>query len=237
MADTVSFLAAAVAVLGVRLPDDRDRIEVDHMSPLLAIREGLSWLWGAPFFRASSLLYAAANVTLGAVELLAILIARHHGASAAAIGVAFAIIGVGGLASAALAGPLRRQVTPFRAVLSEPWFAVAFVPLLLLCRSALAVGIVVAVMFLPLALSSSVTVGLRLTLTPERLRGRVQASASFISGSISWFGPLAIGVLFQTAGETATILALLGWTTAVAIAVTLSCGRRVKTRPPAPLEN
>jgi predicted MFS family arabinose efflux permease len=124
-------------------------------------------------------------VTLGAVELLAVLIARHHGASPAAIGVAFAIIGVGGLASAAVAGPLRRQLTPFRAVLIEPWFAVAFVPLLLLCRSALAVGVVVAIMLLPLALSSSVTVGMRLTLTSERLRGRFQASASCISGSIA----------------------------------------------------
>lgn len=81
-------------------------------------------------------------------------------------------------------------------------------------------------MLLPLALSSSVTVGLRLTLTPEQLRGRVQASASFISGSIAWLGPLAIGVLFQTAGETATILTLLGWTTAVAIIATISTGLR-----------
>lgn len=105
IADTVSFLAAALAAFGVRLPDDRRPVPANHLSALPAIREGLSWLWGAPFFRASSLLYAAANVTLGAVELLAVLIARHHGASSAAIGLAFAIIGVGGLASAAVAGP------------------------------------------------------------------------------------------------------------------------------------
>jgi hypothetical protein len=186
----------------------------------------MSWLWRAPFLRDGSLLYAAANVTLGAVELLAVLIARDHGSSSAAIGVAFAIIGAGGVASAALARPLRRRLTPRWSVLCEPWFAVAFVPMLLLCRSALTVGGVVAIMFLPMALSSSVVVGQRLTLTPDHLRGRVQASASFISGSIAWVGPLVAGILFQEVGETATVLTLAGWTIAVAGIATLSRGLR-----------
>ncbi len=225
VADTASFLAAGLAVLGVRAKPSSER-EVAQGKPGPAIREGMSWLWRAPFLRDGSLLYAAANVTLGAVELLAVLIARHHGASPAAVGAAFAIIGAGGVASAALARPLRRLLTPRWSVLCEPWFSVAFVPMLLFCRSALAVGVVVAVMFLPIALSSSVVVSQRLALAPDHLRGRVQASASFIAGSIAWLGPLAAGVLFQEAGETAAVLALSGWTLAVAVAATLSRGLR-----------
>jgi MFS family permease len=160
------------------------------------------------------------------VELLAVLIAHHHGASSAAIGVAFAIVGAGGVASAILARPLRGRLSARWSVLSEPWFAVVFVPVLLLARSALVIGIVVAVMFLPVALSSSVVVGQRLALTPDYLRGRVQASASFIAGSIGWIGPLAVGALFQGTGETTTVLALAGWTLAVAVAATLSEGLR-----------
>ncbi|HEY6353222.1 MAG TPA: hypothetical protein VIY30_01925 [Burkholderiaceae bacterium] len=162
------------------------------------------------------------------------LIARHHGASSAAVGVAFAIIGTGGVAGAALARPLRRRLTPRWSVLCEPWFSVALVPMLLFCRSALAVGVVVAVMFLPLALSSSVVIAQRLTLAPDHLRGRVQASAAFVAGSISWLGPLAAGVLFQAAGETAAVLALTGWTLAVAMAATMSRGlRQTPAGPPA----
>lgn len=158
------------------------------------------------------------------MELLAILVARHHGASSAAIGVAFAIAGLGGLCGAGLAGPLRRRVRTRVAVLAEAWTAVLLVPCLLLCRSALAVGVVVAGMFLPMALSSSVVVGQRLTHTPEPLRGRVQASASFISASIAWAGPLAVGVIFQSAGETAAVLALSAWTVLAAGVATLSGG-------------
>jgi len=234
VADTASFLAAGLAVLGVRVaPVDEPRTSARD-GPMEAIRAGLSWLWRAPFLRDGSLLYAAANVTLSSVELLALLIARRYGASSAAIGAAFAIMGAGGVASAALARPLRRRLTSRWSVLCEPWFAVAFVPMLLLCHAALPIGVVVAVMFLPMALSSSVIVGQRLALAPDHLRGRVQASASFIAGSIAWSGPLVVGVLFQEAGETTTVLTLSGWTLAVAIAATLSGGLRQLPGPPRP---
>jgi hypothetical protein len=81
-------------------------------------------------------------------------------------------------------------------------------------------------MFLPMALSSSVVVGQRLTVTPDHLRGRVQASSSFISASIAWAGPLAIGFLFQSAGETTAVLGLTAWAALVAAGATVSRGLR-----------
>jgi predicted MFS family arabinose efflux permease len=224
-ADAVSFLAVALAALGIHARPALPARDLGQ-SPAAAIREGLAWLWSVPFLRDGSMLYAAANLTLFAVELLGVLIARHHGASSAAVGVAFAIVGAGGVLSTLIAGWLRRRLTPRSAVLSEVWFAVICVPALLLCRSALAVGVVLGIQFLPLALSSSVVVGGRLALTPSHLRGRVQASAAFISGAVAWAGPLAIGLLFQNAGETSTVLALFGWTALVAVGGTLSRGFR-----------
>ncbi len=226
LADTISFLAAGLAVVGVRVTPAPGAPTVIRPKMGNAIREGMVWLWRRPFLRAGSILYAAANVTLASVELLAVLIARHHGASSAAVGIAFAIIGAGGVASAGLAGPLRRRLPARWSVLAEPWFAVVFAPVLLLAHSAPFIGITVAVMFLPLALSSSVVVGQRLALTPDHLRGRVQASASFIAGSIGWIGPLAVGVLFQEMGEATTVLTLASWTLVVAVAATLSGGLR-----------
>lgn len=229
LADTISFVAAGLAAVAVRVPATAVARVGPRASMREAISEGISWLWERPFLRAGSFLYAAANVTLGSVELLAVLIAAHHGASSAAIGMAFAIVGAGGIASALLARPLRRRLSTRWSVLSEPWFAVAFVPFLLLARSALLIGAVVAIMFLPMALSTSVVVGQRLALTPDHLRGRVQASASFIAGSIGWIGPLTIGVLFQDVGETTTVLTLAGWTLAIAIAAT--CSRSLRQAP------
>jgi MFS family permease len=225
VADALSFLAVALAALRVRVrpaPIARDVTQ----SPVAAIREGMAWLWSVPFLRDGSLLYAAANLTLFAAELLGVLIARQHGASPAAIGVAFALMGAGGVLSTLIAGSWRRRLSPRWAVLTEVWFAVACIPALLLCRSALAVGFVLAIEVLPLALSSSVVVGGRLALTPSHLRGRVQASAAFLSGTVAWIGPLAVGVLFQDAGEAAAVLALSAWTVLVAAAGTMSRGFR-----------
>ncbi len=238
VANVASFAASALAAAGVRVPPAPARPREPSARDLRVmgreIREGVSWLWHQPFLRAGSLLYAAANLTLGAVELLGVLVARRHGASSAAIGLAFAIVGAGGLAGALLAGPLRRRMSSRWAVLTEVWFDVILMPVLLLCRSGLAVGCTIAVMLLPMALSSGVVVGQRLALTPDHLRGRVQASASFLAGTIAWLGPLAVGIIFQSAGEAAAVLALTGWTLVVALGATLTKGLR--TGGPAGLE-
>ena len=228
LADAISFLVVLGSLRGLRVPP----ASVGRAAPVGAsagmramseqARDGLRWLWRQPFLRAGSLLYATANVTLAAIELLALLIARRHGASSAAIGGAFAVAGVGLLAGAALAGPVRRRVSARWAVLAEPWFYALLAPLFLLAHRPVAIGLLVAAMLLPLTLSSSVLVGRRLALTPDHLRSRVQASASFLGSTLAWTGPLAIGILVQYAGESAAVLTLSGWSVAIAVAATLA---------------
>jgi MFS family permease len=238
LADAVSFLVVVASLGALRIPArqaptvERPTSATGIRGLLGEVRDGLQWLWREPFLRAGSALYATANVTIAAVELLGLLIARRHGASSAAIGGAFAIVGVGGLVGAAIANPLRRRVTARVAVLAEPWFYALLTPLLLVAHTPLTIGLVIATMFLPLRLSTSVIVGRRLALTPDNLRSRVQASASFISSTLSWTGPLAIGILVQYASETAAILTLTSWTVLVAAAATLAPSlRHVPDKP------
>jgi hypothetical protein len=73
-----------------------------------------------------------------------------------------------------------------------------FAPLLLVAHSPVAIGLVVGAMVTPLTLSSS----------------------------ISWIGPLAIGVLVQYAGEASATLSLTGYSLVVAVAATLARGLR-----------
>ena len=70
---------------------------------------GFSWLRRQPFFRTSSLLFAAGNPVFTGLYLLAILLAKSHGASSATVGAMFAIVGAGGLLGAVAAAPLRRR--------------------------------------------------------------------------------------------------------------------------------
>jgi MFS family permease len=231
IADSASFLAVFLSLLRLRVPR-RHRITdpADPSTGLAAIvreaKDGARWLLGQPFLRAGAVLYAAANLTIGALELLALLIAHHHGASPAAIGGMFAIVGVGGVLGAVVAGPIRRRVSTRWAVLAEPWSDSIFLPLLLVIHDAWAIGVLVGVMLLPMTLSSSVIAGSRLALTPERLRSRVQASSMVISSSIAWVGPLAIGLLFQYAGEDAAIVALSAWSLTVAAGATITTDLR-----------
>jgi predicted MFS family arabinose efflux permease len=132
----------------------------------------------------------------------------------------FAIIGVGGVLGGVIAGPLRRRLSTRWAVLAEPWSDAIFMPLLLVVHSAWVIGVLVGVMFLPMTLSTAVIAGGRMSLTPDRLRGRVQASSMVISSSIAWIGPLAIGLLFQYAGESAAVLVLAAWALAIALVAT-----------------
>jgi hypothetical protein len=189
-------------------------------------RAGFGWLFAQPFMRAGSMLYAAENATIYGVQILALLILHRHGASSAGIGFAYAIVGAGGLVSAALAGPLRRRLPARAAVLTEPWVYAAMVPLLLVLHSVVGVGLAVAVMMLPLTLSTSIIVGGRMMLTPDHLRGRVQASGSFVAVSLAWLGPLAAGQITQHAGESAAVLALAGWALATAVLATAARGFR-----------
>jgi hypothetical protein len=57
------------------------------------VGEGRVWLWRHPFFRSSALLFAAGNPLYTGLYLLAILLAKHHGASSGEVGAMFAIAG------------------------------------------------------------------------------------------------------------------------------------------------
>lgn len=224
LADAVSFGAQLISLALMRPVIRMPRVGAEPEPAGGAMRrtareavEGLRWLWSQRFLRASAILYAASNTMLTAVELLALLIARRHGSSSAAIGAAFALMGLGGVAGALIAGPLRRRVSTRQGVLLEPWVDALLVPLLLVVTSAGGIGLVLGVMFLPMTLSSSIVVGARLTLAPDRLRSRVQAGAMIMASSTAWIGPLAIGLLFSYAGETPAVLALSGWTLATAL--------------------
>jgi predicted MFS family arabinose efflux permease len=228
IADALSLIAAGLSLFGVRPQTEPERTTAGTVE---AIREGFRWLWRIPFLRIGSILYAGGNVTFTAGELLVVLIARHHGASSAAIGLMFAVMGSFGLLGALIAGRVRRRLSPRWTVLWEMWTAVVCVPLLLLAHSPLLIGAIAGTMVLPIAASSSVVVGTRLTLAPAHLHGRVQATGFFLSVSLAWLGPLVTGLVFEVAGQTGAVLVLAGWTLLVAGGGTLARGlRRLPTR-------
>ncbi len=177
------------------------------------------------------MLFAAGNPFFVGLYLLAILLAEKHGASSAQIGVMFAVVGAGGLLGAVVAGPLSKRLSGRGSVIAQQWVLAATFPLLFVFHAAVAIGMIVAAAEFLTPLTNSLVVGERIELTPDRLRGRVQAAVTTMTMSFAWLGPLVVGVAFQRAGETATVLALTTWALILAAAASLAPALR---RPPQP---
>ena len=104
------------------------------------------------------------------------------------------------------------------------------IPWLLLAHNAVLIGVIMGAAELVTPVTNSIVVSYRVAAAPDRLQGRVQAASTLISFSAGWLGPLAVGLLLESAGSTATILTLAGWSALLAVAATLSRSFR---HPPA----
>ena len=223
VADAVSYLASMTTVAATRFDAGARRAEQRGLG------EGLAWLWRAPFFRTTTALFAVGNPVFSGLYLLAILVAKRHGASSGAIGAMFAIVGAGGLLGATVAGSLSRRMAPRTALVLESWLIACLIPVLFVVHAAILIGLIVAGVESLTPLANAVVGGRRIALTPDHLRGRVQAAAVLSTMSLAWTGPLAVGFLFQHTGPTTTVAVVSGWTAVLAVA---TFGARGLRQPP-----
>lgn len=235
LADTATFLCSMTSIALTRgafqapsaaRPASPQKIRKD-------LAGGFGWLWQHPFFRATSLLFAMSNPIYTGLYLLAILLARHDGASAASIGLMLAIVGTGGMLGALAASRIRRAITPRVLIVGEQWLLLLLVAALVFAQAPLLIGVLIAVAEFGTPTVNSVVAGARVAATPDHLQGRVQAAGTMCAMSLAWLGPLLVGVSFQRAGASTTILIIAAWTLMPALIATLTPALR--GAPPAPL--
>ena len=225
VADTISYGASAAAKLAIRADFRRLGESAGGATA------GLRWIWGQPFIRACALLFAAANPLYTGVELLIVLLAKRHGASSAEVGVMLGIVAAGGLTGGLIAPALGRRLAPRMVLVGETVVVALVLPLMLVAHAAVLLGLIFAAGMLMTPVTNSIVVGYRVGLAPEELQGRVQAGATVISFSAGWAGPLAVGLLVEHAGETATVLVLCAGAALLALGAFLTPAFR---RPPEP---
>jgi predicted MFS family arabinose efflux permease len=218
LADAISYAASTVTKLLIRSDFQEDRSDATAGGA----REGLRWVWERPFFRVCMLLFACSNPIFTGLYLLVVVLARHYGASSALVGVMLGIAAGGGLIGALLAAGLQRRLSARFVLIGENWAIALAIPLLLVARNALLLGLILAAAELMTPVTNSIVVGYRVALAPDRLQGRVQAASTLISFSAGWLGPLVVGFMLENAGSSATIGALTGWAVVLALAATAS---------------
>jgi MFS family permease len=210
VADAVSYLACALGLLALRTPLQEER-EARQRRPLAEIAEGVRWLWGMTFVRSSALAVAGANFIWGGVSIVLVVRAQEHGASSAAIGIMFAMLGLGGLIGALVAPLIGRRVPMPAIIVGAFWVEAAVVACLATTHDPYVLGSVAALAAFPAPAWNAVVVGARLTLTPDWLRGRVNSAARLLSASLMPLGALAGGLLVTATGTTTTLLLFSAW--------------------------
>ena len=162
-----------------------------------------------------------------------VVLAKRHGASSALVGVMFAMIAAGGLLGGLLAGSrFADRISARAAVRFDICVTALLMPLLLIAQGTLFTALIVALIEVPAPIANSQIEGLRGTLAPEYMQGRVHAAAGTLSQSLGWAGPLAIGLALQHFSSTTSILILCGWALLSALGALLLPSMRAAKAPP-----
>jgi predicted MFS family arabinose efflux permease len=208
--DAVSYLLSVVAVSLIRTSFRRDVRQRARTRLSGDMRAGLSWFWGQPFVRTTSLVSATRSFTLSALYLVVIVIARERGASAALIGATFAFVGVAGILGSLAAPWLARHASMRTVVIATAVAGAALVPLLSILPGRATPGIVFGAMWVLNPVWSTVVGAHRLRITPPELRARVVSIATLVSGGAVPLALVVAGLLLEAAGTTPTVLVFFG---------------------------
>jgi MFS family permease len=210
LADGISYAVSFASLLLIRRPLNDVRATDTGEGRRLRdeIGEGVLWLWRQPFLRTASLLVIASDLTVNALFLAVVVLARRHGASPELIGAMLLFIGAGGIVGALLA-PLALRRLPAQAGIYGTLVAMtALLPLIAFVRDPLLLGVLYGAMFIPYPTWGAMISAYRAALVPDHLQGRVQSVATLLSLGAVPFAVLAVGAALQHIGGVSTVLAL-----------------------------
>ncbi|MEN3608973.1 MFS transporter [Plantactinospora sp. ZYX-F-223] len=203
--DALSFLVSALSLSAMRHRESEDDLIRGGTGGVRGvfrdIKEGLVATFGNPHLRALAAEAATFNLFSQIVMVLFLVYAsRDVGLSAGVIGVVFAVGSVGGTLGALITGKLvdRIGVGPAlvwsTALTIAPMVALPFIsgpkPVQAVLFSA-----VYLIVGLGIVVSAITSITMRQTITPSRLRGRVNASFRFVTIGVIPIGAVGAGLL------------------------------------------
>ena len=209
LVDAVSFLFSAAVLRGIRANASTPRTEAPRSGVVTDVKEGLNFIIRHEVLRTLAIALSLMNLFFAVFFTAYLLYAvRILHLTPFVLGVIFAIAGVAGLAGAAVAPRIGNRFGVGRvitagaglsalALLLIPMAPVASpIPWLVVGESVQAFGV--------LAFNST-QLGLRQSLTPARLQGRMTASMRFLIQALTPVGAIVGGILGSTIGLHATL--------------------------------
>jgi MFS family permease len=233
--NAVSFLVSALTLKWIRAEFQEDQGESSpSVRELLAdIRQGLAWVWGQPVLRLLTVVEAADGLRYGAGYLIIIELARGVGADPLQVGLVFCGAGIGGLVGGLVAGRVAGRFRLGRVAIGMLWVEAIAFPLYAVAPSW---GWLAGVAFLESVITPIYSVAMdtyRISITPDRMRGRVNSAlGTLVTGAMS-VGTILGGLLLASIGAPALALVCGAWLIALA---TLTTSSRTIRRAAAPVE-
>jgi predicted MFS family arabinose efflux permease len=225
LVDAMSYAVSVVTLLLIRTDFQGPRTD-RRQSLHREIAEGFGWLWRQPFLRTGALLVGYSNFIFQALVLVVIVLARARGASASLVGVILGFMGGGGLLGSFVAPWLQRRLPPKLVMIGANWVWAALLPLLAVVPEPILLGPILAGMAFVGPAWNVVFGAYQLTLTPDRLLGRVNSVTMLLAWGSIPLGSLAAGFLLGWAGAVPSTWVLAGAMTFVAVAATVSPAMR-----------
>jgi MFS family permease len=220
LGDAVSYSFSFVSLLAMRTPFQETR-RPDPSSLRARTAEGFRFLWGRPFLRTTTFLYAIGNFALPGILLVIVVAGRRAGLSGGRIGALFAVFAAF-LLIGSLASPLfRRRFSMRTIILIELWLWLGS-GLYLIWPNVYVLTAAILPQAVAMPVTDSVVVGYRIAVIPDRLLGRVESVRTALGQIASPLGPLAAGVLLETTSSRATVAVFTACGVALAVWGTVS---------------
>jgi MFS family permease len=228
--DGLSYLVVLTSVAAVRTP--LGGATGPAASPLIQIRAGLVTFWRQPYIRTTAVLAAGLSFVISAMGLLVIAALQINGAPPSSMGVVMGGGMAGGLIGALGVKTIHRAVRSTRLrLLIAPPAAIVAVLAFSSTRTPILAALAYAGFFLFIPAWQAEVVSRTITLIPDERRGRVLASANFVSSLPVATAPLLTGLLLNAVTPRIVFLIIAALLAVITLATATS---RATTHPPEP---
>ncbi|MCL2419994.1 MAG: MFS transporter [Conexibacteraceae bacterium] len=166
---------------------------------------GARWLFERPAILGAAASTAFCNLAFTGVDLLVIVLARHHGATSFQTGIAVAMGAGGGILGAIIAGRMIAVCGRLGTVLLTLWSQVLLILTLAVAPNYIWLGVILVAVELANPATNVVLLGKFLPTVDDHVRGRVLSAVSVLTSGLSALGPLLAGALYEYIGSAAVI--------------------------------
>jgi predicted MFS family arabinose efflux permease len=229
LVDALSFLGSAICLSFVRSrfrSDPGDEQQAPRGSLRAEVATGIRWLWNHGALRLITVTAAGLQVAISGVGLVAIVMARDLGASAAVIGVLFSALGIGGVIGALLAPRLQRWLGFGGLLLAVLWLQAALWVLMAFSGSLIVIGVVLALFTISMPCFGVAALSYQLQITPDHLLGRVGTALHLLIWAATPVGAAAAGVLLDLLTTRDASLVFAAWVVVLSVSASLGNGLR-----------